>query len=258
MEESLAVAGSGAIACGLAAIASRHGHVTLWARSDASAERARASLESTCGKLGGAADAARIRIVPDIEGLSSASFIVEAVVEELETKEGLLAELGGRAGEDAVLATTTSSLPIGDLARASGRPDRFVALHVFNPVALAFTAEASERTRLRARGLCQALGKTPVEVPEIPGFVVNRLLFPYLFNAVRLAEETGLGPDDIDACMRLGAGHPLGPFALLDLVGLDVARAIGQSIDQEIPASLERLIEDGALGRKAGRGFHDY
>jgi 3-hydroxybutyryl-CoA dehydrogenase len=262
MEERLAVAGSGAIACGLAALASGHGHVTLWARSDASAQRARASIESTCGKLGTAANPQRIQIVPDLDGLAAASFIVEAVVEEHDVKTALLGELGRRASAHAVLASTTSSLPVGELAGASGRPDRFVALHVFNPVTrmklveLAFTDEASERTRLRARALCQALGKTPVEVPDKPGFVVNRLLFPYLFSAVRLAEQTGLGPDDIDTCMRLGAGHPLGPFALLDLIGLDVASAIGSAIGEPVPASIEELISDGALGRKSGRGFH--
>jgi 3-hydroxybutyryl-CoA dehydrogenase len=264
MEERLAVVGSGAIGCGLAAIASRHGHITLWARSDASAERAQGSIESLCGKLGGPADPGRIQIVADLDGVAGASFIVEAVVEDQEVKEALLADLGRRATNDAVLGTTTSSLPVGELARASGRPDRFVALHVFNPVArmklveLAFTSDASERTRLRARALCQALGKTPVEVPDMPGFVVNRLLFPYLFSAVRLAEETGLGPDDVDACMRLGAGYPLGPFALLDLIGLDVARAIGESIGEPIPAPVEELIAEGALGRKSGRGFHSY
>ncbi|HEV3229246.1 MAG TPA: 3-hydroxyacyl-CoA dehydrogenase family protein [Solirubrobacteraceae bacterium] len=264
MEERLAVVGSGAIGCGLAAIASRHGPVALWARSDSSAERARSGIDSLCGKIGEDADPGRVQIVTDLGGLARATFVVEAVVEDQRVKEALLEELGRGASEDAVLATTTSSLPVEELARASGRPDRFVALHVFNPVAkmklveLAFTAQASERTRLRARALCQALGKTPIEVPDIPGFVVNRLLFPYLFAAVRLAEETGLGPDDIDACMKLGAGYPLGPFALLDLIGLDVARAIGGSIGEQIPPALEELIEEGALGRKSGRGFHGY
>src|SRR5690606_33506915 len=115
------------------------------------------------------------------------------------------------------------------LGRASGRPDRFLGFHVFNPVAkmrlvaLAFADDASERTRQRARDLCAALDKTAVEVPDTKGFVVNRLLFPYLFDAVRLLEETGLSPEDVDTCMTLGSGMPMGPLALLDLIGIDVA-----------------------------------
>jgi 3-hydroxyacyl-CoA dehydrogenase len=125
-------------------------------------------------------------------------------------------------------------------------------------VELAFPDAASEDTRRRARALCEALGKTAVEVPDTPGFVVNRLLFPYLFEAVRLMERTGLDAEAIDTCMQLGAGHPMGPLALLDLVGLDVSAAIGRTIDVEVPAKVEQLIAEGALGRKAGRGFHTY
>ena len=149
------------------------------------------------------------------------------------------------------------------LARASGRPDRFVGLHVFNPVTkmqlveLVFPAGASAETRRRAFELCETFEKVPVEVPDIPGFVVNRLLFPYLFSAVRLMEETGLGAEDIDTCMKLGAGHPMGPLELLDLVGLDVARAIGETIGTEVPDRVDELIAEGALGRKSGRGFYE-
>jgi 3-hydroxybutyryl-CoA dehydrogenase len=125
-------------------------------------------------------------------------------------------------------------------------------------VELAFPAAAGEATRERARALCAELGKTAVEVPDTPGFVVNRLLFPFLFEAVRLMERTGLEPDAIDTCMRLGAGHPLGPLALLDLVGLDVSAAIGRTIGADVPETVERLIAEGALGRKAGRGFFRY
>ena len=155
-------------------------------------------------------------------------------------------------------------MKIGELARATGHPERFVALHVFNPVPkmdlveLAFPPEATEQTRERARALCAALGKTAVEVPDTPGFVVNRLLFPFLFDAVRLMESTGLDAEAIDTCMQLGAGHPMGPLALLDLVGLDVSAAIGRTIGVEVPARVEELIAAGALGRKAGRGFHTY
>jgi 3-hydroxybutyryl-CoA dehydrogenase len=125
-------------------------------------------------------------------------------------------------------------------------------------VELVFPAGASERTRARAWALCAALGKTAVEVPDTPGFVVNRLLFPFLFEAVRLMERTGLDAEAIDTCMRLGAGHPMGPLALLDHVGLEVSAAIGRTIDVEVPARIEELIAEGALGRKTGRGFHPY
>jgi 3-hydroxyacyl-CoA dehydrogenase len=125
-------------------------------------------------------------------------------------------------------------------------------------VEVVFPEQASEETRARFRGLCEALGKTPVEVPDEAGFVVNRLLFPYLFDAVRLLERNGLPPEAVDTCMKLGAGHPMGPLALLDLVGLDVAAAIGESIGVEVPRRVRDLIAQGRLGRKTGAGFHEY
>jgi 3-hydroxyacyl-CoA dehydrogenase len=125
-------------------------------------------------------------------------------------------------------------------------------------VELIFPREATEQTRERALALCESFEKTPVEVPDVPGFVVNRLLFPYLFSAVRLLEETSIDPEGIDTCMRLGAGHPMGPLALLDLVGLDVSEAIGETIGESVPARVQELVAEGALGRKSGRGFHVY
>jgi 3-hydroxyacyl-CoA dehydrogenase len=186
------------------------------------------------------------------------------VVEEYAVKERVHAELLGVLGADTVLASTTSSLSIERLARDSGVAERFVGLHVFNPVArmklveLVFPERASERTRSRALELCEMLEKTPVVVPDVPGFVVNRLLFPFLFSAVRLLEETGMEAEDIDTCMKLGAGHPMGPLALLDLVGLDVSKAIGETLGEPVPARIEQLIAQGALGRKSGRGFYSY
>jgi 3-hydroxyacyl-CoA dehydrogenase len=125
-------------------------------------------------------------------------------------------------------------------------------------VELAFPPAAGEETRARVRAVCEALGKTGVEVPDRPGFVVNRLLFPYLFDAVRMLEHDGLAPSDIDACMRLGAGHPLGPLALLDLVGIDVSIAIGESLGADVPELLYRMAEEGRLGRKVKAGFLEY
>jgi 3-hydroxybutyryl-CoA dehydrogenase len=262
MDERLGIAGSGAIACGLAAAAARHGEVVLWARSDESAQRARGNVESICGGLSGAVNARRIRVETDLAALAQATAVVEAVAEDEAVKAALLADLARLTGDRALLATTTSSLSIERLARAAGVPERFVGLHVFNPVPkmrlveLAFPAAATEATRARARALCAALGKTPVEVPDLPGFVVNRLLFPYLFSAVALLEDTAMRPEDVDACMMLGAGHPMGPLALLDYVGLDVAVAIGDAIGADVPPRLRALVADGALGRKTGRGLY--
>jgi 3-hydroxybutyryl-CoA dehydrogenase len=264
VNERLAIAGSGAIACGLAATAARHGEVLLLARSEDSARRARESVDKVCGRLSGAINSAHVKVVTDHGGLEQATFVVEAVLEDRDVKAQVLRGLDEALGDDAVIATTTSSLAIEDLAEVSDRPERFVGLHVFNPVPkmklveLVFPQAASSDTRERARKLCEQLGKTAVEVPDVPGFVVNRLLFPYLFGAVRLLEETGLDAADVDTCMQLGAGHPMGPLALLDLVGLDVAQAIGQSIGEPVPERIDALVAEGALGRKSGRGFHSY
>jgi 3-hydroxybutyryl-CoA dehydrogenase len=263
VSERVGIAGTGAIACGLAAVAAQRGQVVVWARSDRSAERADAQVRTLCEKVGAHVNG-NVRVTCDHGALAEASFVVEAIVEDPAAKAALMSDLGHSLAEDAILATTTSSLSITELAEASGRPDRFVGLHVFNPVPkmdlveLAFPAAATAATRERAHALCEALGKTAVEVPDTPGFVVNRLLFPYLFEAVRLMERTGLEAEAIDTCMKLGAGHPLGPLALLDLVGLDVSAAIGRTIGAAVPERIERMIADGDLGRKAGRGFYTY
>jgi 3-hydroxybutyryl-CoA dehydrogenase len=266
LPERVGIAGSGVIACGLAVAAAEREEVLLWARSDDSAERARARVVKACAKLNGF-DPDRVRIVTDLDELAQATFLVEAVIEHHGSKAAMLADLGElarHAGAGAVLATTTSSLSIAELAQASGHPENFVGLHPFNPVPrmrlveLAFPPQATEETRRRARLLCEELGKTPIEVPDIPGFVVNRLLFPYLFSAVELLAETGMTPEDIDNCMTLGAGMPMGPIALLDYVGLDVSKAIGESIGASVPKRLLDLVDAGSLGRKSGRGFYRY
>jgi 3-hydroxybutyryl-CoA dehydrogenase len=265
VEELLGIAGAGVIGCGLAATAARSGDVLLWARSDQSADRARSAVIKVSSRFEETElDPARVRIVTSIEQLREATFLVEAVVEDHGSKARVLAELGGCADPNAVLATTTSSLSIAELAHAAGRPARFVGLHVFNPVPrmelieLVFPHEADPSTRARARALCEVLGKTPIEVPDIPGFVVNRLLFPYLFSAVELLSETGMVAEEVDRCMTLGAAMPMGPIALLDYVGLDVAQAIGEAIDVPVPERLLALVEAGALGRKTGHGFYKY
>ena len=264
MTETIGIAGSGAIATGLAATAAGSGDVVLWARSDASAERATAQIAKLAGRLEDPDRADRVTVTTDLSGLADCSYVVEAIVEELEPKQALLAELGGICSESAVIASTTSSLSVAALAIASGRPDRFAALHVFNPVTamklveVCFADEGSDETRERTLALCEELGKTAVAVPDVPGFVVNALLFPYLFHAVDHMEKTGIPAADIDTAMKLGAGHPMGPMALLDFVGLDVSAAIGDEIGANVPQRIRDLIAEGALGRKSGRGLLDY
>jgi 3-hydroxybutyryl-CoA dehydrogenase len=263
------IAGSGAIACGIAACASALGDVRLWARSDVSAWRADERAEAECAKVEGA-DPGRIRVTTNLDDLSGCDLIVESVKEDLDVKVELLRALGDRAGE-ADLASTTSSLPVRELGERSGHADRVFGLHVFNPVQRMELIELCLPDALRdgvddrARAWCAALAKTPVEVPDQPGFVVNRLLFPYLFDAVRVLERTGMPAADVDACMQLGAGHPMGPLRLLDFIGLDVAAAIGQSLYDDAaeeryraPGLIEELIGEGKLGRKSGEGFYTY
>ena len=252
MPENFGIVGSGAIARGLAKVAADHRDVVIWARSESSAETAEA-------KLGESAS-----VVTDLAELAGCDVVVEAVTEDERVKSELLGRLGALLPEATLLATTTSSLSVGVLATASGRPDRFAALHVFNPVdrmelvELCFPEEATEATREFFRDLCERFGKTAVEVPDSAGFVVNKLLFPYLFDAVRLLERGGLDAEGVDTCMKLGAGHPLGPLALLDFIGLDVSAAIGESIGAEVPERVRALVAEGKLGRKSGEGFFVY
>jgi 3-hydroxybutyryl-CoA dehydrogenase len=244
--------GSGTIATGVARLAADHGDVVLWARSDASAERASTVVENLAD------------VVTELEALEDSTLVIEAVAEDMKVKTEVLGLLGDLLPAEVPVSTTTSALSVQHLGEASGRPDRFAGVHFFNPVdkmklvELAFPREASDETRRHFRALCEHLDKTVVEVPDSAGFVVNRLLFPFLFDAVRLMEATKLEPQAVDTCLRLGAGHPLGPLALLDFVGLDVAAAIGEEIGAEVPETITRLAADGKLGKKAGAGFYEY
>ncbi len=263
------IAGSGTIGCGLAACATQVGEVRLLARSDASAWRAEEAAQAEAKKLDGGV-AARIRVTTDPADLADRDLVVEAIAEDLESKGGLL-EMLAELSAEADLASTTSSLRVADLAARSGAAERVFGLHVFNPVARMELVELCLPDRLRdgaaerARGWVAQLGKTAIEVPDQPGFVVNRLLFPFLFEAVRMLEQTGMSAADVDSCMRLGAGHPMGPLKLLDFVGLDVAIAIGESLhgdssreSDQVPERLRDLAEAGWLGRKSGAGFYEY
>lgn len=214
--------------------------------------------------LGDGFDSERISITTRLDAVADARFVIEAIVEDPYAKISVLREVAGRSSPDTIVATTTSSLSIDRLARASGQPERFVGFHVFNPVPkmplveLAYSKSALRETRHRARGLAEALGQRASEVPDAPGFVVNRLLCPFVFNAARLLDEDDVTVEGVDEAITLGLWHPMGPFAPLDLIGLDVACSIGESLELEIPGPLQRRVEAGALGRKTDTGLYDY
>ena len=266
----VAIVGSGTIATGVAAVASTAAErVVLLARSDQSAERATRSIESATERLG-VAPAVEVEVSLDPKAIAGSGLVIEAVAEDGDLKATVLG-LAAETAPEADLATTTSSLSVGGIAARLAPSRPLVGIHVFNPVTGMELVELSvpegtpEDVASRAQRWCLAIGKTPIRVPDTPGFVVNRLLFPYLFEAVRLMETTGLAPEDVDTCMRLGLGYPMGPLALLDLVGLDVAVAIGEALAAETgnpehapPDAITKRVGRGDLGRKSGRGFFVY
>jgi len=206
-----------------------------------------------------------------LDHLADVDLVVEAVVEELSVKKALFASLDEICKPGVVLATTTSSLPVIDVAMATQRPADVIGLHFFNPapvmplVEIVQTIRTSAETTATARAVCAALGKTGVVCGDRSGFIVNALLFPYLNDAVKMLEASYSTADDIDHAMKLGCGYPMGPFELLDVVGLDVALAIQRELYLELrepgfaPAPLlEHLVTAGYLGRKSGRGFRDH
>lgn len=268
--EFVAIAGSGTIATGLAAVATTSSSkVMLLVRSEESAKRALAAVEKASRRIAGAAPD-RVTATLDAAELAEADLLVEAIIEDHDTKVELLRKVA-EVAHSADLATTTSSLSITDLGRDSGFPERVYGLHVFNPVPtmklveLIFPDSLDEAVAERAHDWCHMIEKTAVEVPDTAGFAVNRLLFPYLFDAVRYQERTGLEAAAVDQCMTLGVAHPMGPLALLDLVGLDVAVAIGEALNAEsgnpdhlAPDTIQEFVAADRLGRKSGQGFYDY
>jgi 3-hydroxybutyryl-CoA dehydrogenase len=214
---------------------------------------------------------ARITPAGSLQALAGVDLAVEAVAEDLGVKRELFARLDEVCRPGAVLATTTSSLPVVACARATSRPQDVVGMHFFNPatamklVEVVRTVLTSQEAHATVHAVCAAVGKHPVDCGDRAGFIVNALLFPYLNNAVKMVQEHYASPDDIDAAMRLGGGYPMGPFELLDVVGLDVSLAIEQVLHAEFrdpglaPAPLlEHLVAAGCLGRKTGRGFREY
>ena len=275
------IVGSGIMGSGIAETASVHGfEVVLRSRSQATADAMVAAMEKSLTKqvdkekLSPAdRDAAlsRVTAVSDLGELAGCDLVIESVVEDLAVKKHLFSELDRICAEHAILATNTSTLPVIEMAMETGRPQQVCGIHFFNPapvmslVEVVRTITASDETIAAASGFAEACGKSPVLVKDQAGFIVNALLFPYLNNAVRLLENGVASRDDIDTAMKGGCGFPMGPFALLDLVGLDTSLAIldalyGEFRDPNYAAVplLRRMVAAELFGRKSGRGFFDY
>ena len=278
---AVGVVGSGIMGAGLAEVAAASGHdVTLRSRTRDGAEGALATIVSGLDRQiakGRAtpderdAIVARITVTDSIDDLTECDLVIESVIEELATKRALFAQLDSVVKPSAILATNTSTLPIVELAMATQRPELVCGIHFFNPATTMRLVEivqpitAGTETINRAHAFAERCGKQPIVVADHAGFVVNALLFPYLNNAVRMLERGTADMESIDAAMCGGCGFPMGPFALLDLVGLDTSVAILDALhaefgdrDQLAAPTLRRMVAAGRLGRKTGRGFYTY
>jgi 3-hydroxybutyryl-CoA dehydrogenase len=275
------IVGSGIMGSGIDEVAAATGHeVILRSRSQESADAMLAGLakslakqvekgkrtEAEAGEISG-----RVRATTHLGELVDVDLVIESVVEDLAVKKDLFAELDSVCKPDTILATNTSTLPVIEMAMATGRPDLVCGVHFFNPAPAMSLVEvvrpitAKDATIESVIAFSTACGKDPVEVKDQAGFIVNALLFPYLNNAVRLLEQGVATKEGIDSAMKGGCGFPMGPFALLDLVGLDTSLAILDALYEEyrdpnyaaVPL-LRRLVTAGQLGRKTKQGFYDY
>jgi 3-hydroxybutyryl-CoA dehydrogenase len=237
-------------------------------RLEREAERGRISAgdaEASIARLHGAADIESLASMRDVDA------VIEAVVEDLAVKTALFKRLGAVCKPGALLASNTSSLPLSDLAAASGRPERVIGLHFFNPpwalklVEIVTTASTTDETLADAGILCERMGRVPVRVKDTPGFIANRLLVPFIFDAIHLLDSGVATAEDIDNACKVGLNHTMGPLATADLIGLDTLQLIAESMFEEYgeprfkaPTLLRRLVSLGHLGRKTGRGFFRY
>ena len=275
------IVGSGIMGSGIAEIAAKTGHeVVLRSRHQETADAMVAGLEKSLGKQvekGRLSEEdrqgtlSRVTATSDLGELAACDLVIESIVEDLTAKRHLFNELDRICDDATIIATNTSTLPVIDLAMETGRPSKVCGVHFFNPAPVMSLVEivrpltADDETISEVRAFAEACGKTPVEVKDQAGFIVNALLFPYLNNAVRLLEGGVASRDDIDEAMKGGCNFPMGPLALLDLVGLDTSLAIIEALYAEfrdpnyapVPL-LKRMVAAEQLGRKSGKGFYDY
>ena len=279
--EHVAIVGGGLMGAGIAESVAVAGlPVAVCEVNQARVERARGRIEFSMqravsrGKLDAeSANVARGRIdlTTDLEAIAPADLVVEAIPEDRKLKLEVMEAIDGIASPDAIVASNTSAIPIAELAKPLRAPERVLGMHFFVPVPVMSLVEivvaldTAEETVLRAKAFAEQIGKYPIETKDRSGFIVNMLLVPYLMAAVRMFEEGFASREDIDAGMKLGCGHPMGPLTLCDFIGLDVLYAMGNSLYEEFkrneyapPPLLKRMLAGGRLGRKSGHGFYTY
>jgi 3-hydroxybutyryl-CoA dehydrogenase len=277
----VAVVGAGFMGTGIAESVAVAGlPVVIRDVDEDSVKRAQSRLETSIARAvrGGKLDAdqaeaarERIEVTTDLDAVSEADLVIEAVPEDERLKTEVMKGIDGAAREDAIIASNTSSIPIAQLAQVVRHPERVIGLHFFSPVPvmtlieIVVALDTSPETVTRAKAFAEQIGKRPIETKDRSGFIVNMLLVPYLMAAVRMFEDGFASREDIDAGMKLGCGHPMGPLTLCDFIGLDVLYAIGNSLYEEFkqpeyapPPLLKRMLASNRLGRKSGHGFYTY